>query len=95
MCGDAALRDVRVVRMLMRIEAIGEEALDCIAAEFTGRQRDPMDYDEADAGAVGSRIAVRRPDLARQIGIAAFVDGEVSARGAHGGQCYPEQAFAA
>ena len=49
-----------------------------------------MDDDKADACAVGSRVAVRRTDLARQVGVAAFVDREVSARGGHGGQWYSE-----
>jgi hypothetical protein len=47
-----------VIGMRRRIQSIGEQLLDAIAAEFTGRQADVVDHHQADGLPRRARVAV-------------------------------------
>ncbi len=51
--------DGRVIRVRPRVEPVGEESRDAVAAEFPGRQRDAVHDDERDRGSRRARVAVR------------------------------------
>lgn len=92
---DPKVRNRREVRVAAWLEAIGEEVDDAVAAELPGGQRDAVYDDQADGCAAGSCVTVGGADLPREAGVAAFVDGEISAWGAHGAECYPGGAICA
>ena len=74
MRGHAQVRDRRDVRIGTRIEAVGEQARDAVAAEDARRHGDAVDDDQRDLGCGRSRVAVGRTDLPREIRVTAFVD---------------------
>src|SRR6185436_39142 len=50
-------------RMRSRVEPVGEQFLDRVAAEFPGRQADRMHHEERRLGTGGTIVAVRRRNL--------------------------------
>jgi len=60
MRGDLEPRDLAEVGMRRRVEPVGEQALDGIAAELAGRQADRVDHEQRDLGAGGAVVLVRR-----------------------------------
>lgn len=60
MSRDSQVGNLRIVRMRAGIESIGEEPVDAVTAELSGRQADAVHYHQLNGGALGPIVLVGR-----------------------------------
>jgi hypothetical protein len=58
------LAELAEVRVRRRVERVGEQRVDEAAAEAPGRQGDRVHHQQADVGAIGPRVEIRRGEPA-------------------------------